>query len=172
MAPLLALSLVKHIKLGSRENVYQSTFLWDNMRYFETNNKQLIYISTYLQGLEVIDQLLSPPQKKLGFVCIWFSFAFALFLLNRWPEFVNTFWDIFWHEPFVSAGSIKEKHSTPLWILAGGKQWCFCLLDSSVESSAPLRAAEWTSAPSPFSLFCSGKRAQLLCIRLIFYDSL
>jgi len=34
-------------------------------------------------GLEVVDQMLSPPQKKLGFVCIWFSFAFALFLLNR-----------------------------------------------------------------------------------------
>eukprot|EP00092_Neocalanus_flemingeri_P103797 GFUD01132852.1.p1 GENE.GFUD01132852.1~~GFUD01132852.1.p1 ORF type:complete len:401 (-),score=117.87 GFUD01132852.1:168-1370(-) len=34
-------------------------------------------------GLEVVDSLLSPPQKKLGFVCIWFSFAFALFLLNR-----------------------------------------------------------------------------------------
>jgi hypothetical protein len=27
--------------------------------------------------------LLSPPIKKLGFVCIWFSFAFALFQLNR-----------------------------------------------------------------------------------------
>jgi len=34
-------------------------------------------------GLEVIDELLTPPQKKLGFVTIWFSFAFALFLLNR-----------------------------------------------------------------------------------------
>jgi len=34
-------------------------------------------------GLEVVDIALSPPQKKLGFVCIWFSFAFALFLLNR-----------------------------------------------------------------------------------------
>ena len=34
-------------------------------------------------GLEVIDDLLDPPTKKLGFVCVWFSFAFALFLLNR-----------------------------------------------------------------------------------------
>jgi len=34
-------------------------------------------------GLEVVDDLLTPPQKKLGFVCIWFSFAFSLFLLNR-----------------------------------------------------------------------------------------
>jgi len=34
-------------------------------------------------GLEIVDDLLSPPQKKLGFVCIWFSFAFSLFLLNR-----------------------------------------------------------------------------------------
>jgi len=34
-------------------------------------------------GLEVVDDLLSPVQKKLGFVCIFFSFAFALFLLNR-----------------------------------------------------------------------------------------
>lgn len=34
-------------------------------------------------GLEVIDVMLTPPVKKLGFVCIWFSFAFALFLLNR-----------------------------------------------------------------------------------------
>ena len=34
-------------------------------------------------GLEVVDTALSPPEKKLSFVCIWFSFAFALFLLNR-----------------------------------------------------------------------------------------
>eukprot|EP00095_Tigriopus_kingsejongensis_P010878 maker-scaffold86_size395752-snap-gene-1.13 protein:Tk10878 transcript:maker-scaffold86_size395752-snap-gene-1.13-mRNA-1 annotation:"Protein C15A11.4" len=34
-------------------------------------------------GLEVFDQMLDPPTKKLGFVCIWFSFAFALYLLNR-----------------------------------------------------------------------------------------
>ena len=31
----------------------------------------------------MVDTALSPPEKKLGFVCIWFSFAFALFLLNR-----------------------------------------------------------------------------------------
>ena len=34
-------------------------------------------------GLDFLDALLDPPTKKLGFVCIWFSFAFALFLLNR-----------------------------------------------------------------------------------------
>jgi hypothetical protein len=31
----------------------------------------------------VIDPLLSSDEKKLGFVSIWFSFAFALYLLNR-----------------------------------------------------------------------------------------
>ena len=34
-------------------------------------------------GLEKIDLILNGPTKKLGFVCIWFTFAFALFLLNR-----------------------------------------------------------------------------------------
>jgi len=34
-------------------------------------------------GLEVVDKALTPPEKKLSFVCIWFSFCFALFLLNR-----------------------------------------------------------------------------------------
>jgi len=34
-------------------------------------------------GMEVIDSLLTAPAKKLGFVCIWFSFAFSLYLLNR-----------------------------------------------------------------------------------------
>jgi len=34
-------------------------------------------------GLEVVDAFLTSHEKKLGFVCIWFSFAFALFLLNR-----------------------------------------------------------------------------------------
>lgn len=34
-------------------------------------------------GLEVIDNLLSNPVKKLCFVSIWFSFCVALFLLNR-----------------------------------------------------------------------------------------
>ena len=34
-------------------------------------------------GLEMIDPLLDSATKKLSFVSIWFSFAFALFLLNR-----------------------------------------------------------------------------------------
>ena len=34
-------------------------------------------------GFEVLDSILDPPTKKLGFVCVWFSFAFALYLLNR-----------------------------------------------------------------------------------------
>ena len=34
-------------------------------------------------GLHVVDPALTPAQKKMGFVSIWFSFAFALFLLNR-----------------------------------------------------------------------------------------
>ena len=37
-------------------------------------------------GLEFIDHNLTPPQKKIGFVCVWFSFAFALFLLNRYHK--------------------------------------------------------------------------------------
>jgi hypothetical protein len=39
---------------------------------------------TTILGFEVIDDLISPPLKKLGFVSIWFSFAFALYLLNRY----------------------------------------------------------------------------------------
>ena len=37
-------------------------------------------------GLEFIDPNLTPPQKKMGFVCVWFAFAFALFLLNRYQK--------------------------------------------------------------------------------------
>ena len=37
-------------------------------------------------GLEVIDPLLSPSYKKMIFVSIWFSFAFALFLVNRYHD--------------------------------------------------------------------------------------
>lgn len=37
-------------------------------------------------GLEFIDPNLSPPQKKIGFVSVWFSFAFALFLLNLYHK--------------------------------------------------------------------------------------
>ena len=32
---------------------------------------------------QVVDPALSAEEKKLSFVSIWFSFAFALFLLNR-----------------------------------------------------------------------------------------
>ena len=32
---------------------------------------------------QVVDPALSAEEKKLAFVSIWFSFAFALFLLNR-----------------------------------------------------------------------------------------
>jgi len=34
-------------------------------------------------GLEVVDKAFNAHEKKLGFVCIWFTFAFALYLLNR-----------------------------------------------------------------------------------------
>jgi uncharacterized membrane protein YfcA len=34
-------------------------------------------------GFNLVDPHLTPAQKKMGFVSIWFSFAFALFLLNR-----------------------------------------------------------------------------------------
>ncbi|XP_013410247.1 uncharacterized protein LOC106173617 [Lingula anatina] len=37
-------------------------------------------------GLEFIDPRLTPQQKKMGFVCIWFSFAFVLFWLNRYHK--------------------------------------------------------------------------------------
>ena len=37
-------------------------------------------------GLEWIDPNLTPAQKKMGFVSVWFSFAFALFLLNRYHK--------------------------------------------------------------------------------------
>ena len=37
-------------------------------------------------GLEFIDPLLSPPQKKMVFVSVWFSFTVALFLLNRYRK--------------------------------------------------------------------------------------
>jgi hypothetical protein len=36
-----------------------------------------------VSGIEVIDDLLSDPIKKLAFVSVWFSFAFSLYLLNR-----------------------------------------------------------------------------------------
>ena len=37
-------------------------------------------------GLEFVDPNLTSPQKKMGFVSIWFAFAFALFLLNRYHK--------------------------------------------------------------------------------------
>ncbi|KAI0230460.1 hypothetical protein LSAT2_019207 [Lamellibrachia satsuma] len=39
-----------------------------------------------LGGFYTVDVWLSPIQKKMGFVTIWFSFAFALFLLNRYHK--------------------------------------------------------------------------------------
>lgn len=36
-----------------------------------------------VSGLELLDKRLEPSLRKLGFVTIWFTFAFALFLLNR-----------------------------------------------------------------------------------------
>ena len=43
----------------------------------------LISLKIVFLGLEVIDDLLSNNVKKLGFVSIWFSFAFALYIMNR-----------------------------------------------------------------------------------------
>ena len=39
-----------------------------------------------LFGFHFIDPYLSQSQKKMGFVSIWFAFAFALFLLNRYHK--------------------------------------------------------------------------------------
>jgi len=39
-----------------------------------------------LTGFHTLDVWLSKSQKKMGFVTIWFSFAFALFLLNRYND--------------------------------------------------------------------------------------
>ena len=50
---------------------------WKNIEFLE-ENLFLDYMSA-----QVVDTALTPPEKKLSFVCIWFSFAFALFLLNR-----------------------------------------------------------------------------------------
>ena len=54
-------------------------------------------------GLEVIDELLDSATKKLGFVSIWFSFAFALFLLNRQHKrkTFDTIQNVSWWEPFL-----------------------------------------------------------------------
>lgn len=40
-------------------------------------------IAGVILGIEVIEQHLTSPVKKMGFVSIWFAFTFALFLLNR-----------------------------------------------------------------------------------------
>ncbi|KAI0232990.1 hypothetical protein LSAT2_016771 [Lamellibrachia satsuma] len=37
-------------------------------------------------GFYTVDRYFDPKQKKMGFVTIWFSFAFALFLLNRYNK--------------------------------------------------------------------------------------
>ena len=37
-------------------------------------------------GLEFVDPLFSASQKKMGFASLWFSFAFALFLLNLYHK--------------------------------------------------------------------------------------
>ena len=37
-----------------------------------------------IPGIEVVDDLLPDPIKKLSFVSIWFAFAFSLYLLNRY----------------------------------------------------------------------------------------
>jgi len=44
----------------------------------EKNTERFVYL-----GFEVIDEALPPVVKKLSFVSVWFSFAFALYLLNR-----------------------------------------------------------------------------------------
>ena len=40
-------------------------------------------------GIEVVDQL-PGAEKKLTFVCIFFTFAFALFLLNRYVILISS----------------------------------------------------------------------------------
>ena len=44
-----------------------------------------------------MDKAFDAHEKKLGFVCIWFTFAFALYLLNR----------------FVGDNKIRRKHAEP-----------------------------------------------------------
>ena len=37
-------------------------------------------------GFYTVDRYFDPKEKKMGFVSIWFSFAFALFMLNRYNK--------------------------------------------------------------------------------------
>ncbi|KAK2192747.1 hypothetical protein NP493_23g01011 [Ridgeia piscesae] len=39
-----------------------------------------------VSGFYTVDRYFDPKQKKMGFVSIWFSFAFALFMLNRYSK--------------------------------------------------------------------------------------
>ena len=59
------------------------------------------------EGLEKVDAALTSEEKKLGFVCIWFSFAFALFLLNRFG--VETVDEVLHCDRFTCKGA-QEKN--------------------------------------------------------------
>ena len=63
-------------------------------------------------GLEWIDPRLTPPQKKMGFVSVWFSFAFALFLLNRYHK----------RRTFKTIPDVKAWKC--LVLILAGRFWC------------------------------------------------
>ena len=64
-------------------------------------------------GLELIDPLLDSATKKLSFVSIWFSFAFALFLLNREHKrktFIND-----WESEKLECSSVNSNSRVYRW---------------------------------------------------------
>jgi len=47
-------------------------------------NNDLIDIILYFHlGLEILDGLLPPTERKLAFIAVWFSAGFSLLLVNR-----------------------------------------------------------------------------------------
>ncbi|KAK3754323.1 hypothetical protein QZH41_017835 [Actinostola sp. cb2023] len=69
---------------GMTAAAFTIIFMRVHIEYFSLVFCSLGGVVGMIFGLELIDPLLTPPFKKMGFVCIWFTFAFALFLLNRY----------------------------------------------------------------------------------------
>ena len=134
---------------------------------------------------QVIDPALSAEEKKLSFVSIWFSFAFALFLLNRCKKnWLNNFRQReeaphVWLDPCLwslASNDLDPRRPGSLvgWLsfeLAGWflTTWlsheltsisitlnCESNISRLVGSSVLSLAVASTSAPSLSSLSCSG----------------
>ena len=119
-----------------------------------------------LTGFYTLDVWLSGSQKKMGFVTIWFSFAFALFLLNRYSD-RKTYYKIHHFNAWKAAVLLLAGIIGGLFTSFAGGGLDICSFSTL---TLLFRVTEKVATPTSVLLMASNRCARE-CVRVVAYRS-